>query len=539
MSKEKTMETKEFEGYTVLLADDEEIAREIVANIVEDLGARCLTAKDGNELLERLNAPGGEEIDLVLTDINMPGKSGIEACSEFRASGHPKAKKLPFIGISADTNPAIFDNAISAGMNGMTMKPLTRETLHAHFHITLKDRRANEVFCERIQQALAKSLFFSTVSHDIRTPLNAIIGFSQLLKIGFDSKEEHDNAVESINVSSKTLLQLVNDILDLSKLESGKMEICPEPTEAAKVLEEIVSSFRFSNHNQALEVRCRADEMPLLMLDPQRIRQIAFNLVGNAVKFTKEGFVELRATFEHTSLGRGKFIMAVEDTGCGISEEDQKRLASPFVQVGSSKAKAKGTGLGLAICRQLARAMGGSLEIASTLGKGTTFSIVIPNLAVADSVAQVAHEQEVQAEAAELPHAAAAGLKILFADDTRINHIVLKSLLKKLGVTNVVSASNGAEALAILEREGARAFDLVITDMFMPQMTGEELVSAIRADARLSALTVYLFTADVEFKDTYAEKGFSGVLIKPATLETLRGACIAAYAASAPSGGGL
>ena len=146
------MNAKEFEGYKVLLADDEEIAREIVANIVEDLGAECITARDGNELLEKLNGPGGENIDLVLTDINMPGKGGIEACSEFRASAHPKAKKLPIIGISADTNPAIFDNAISAGMNGMTMKPLSRETLHAHFHITLKDNRANEVFCERIQQ---------------------------------------------------------------------------------------------------------------------------------------------------------------------------------------------------------------------------------------------------------------------------------------------------------------------------------------------------------------------------------------------------
>ena len=519
------MDTKEFEGYTILLADDEEIAREIVANIVEDLGAKCIKAKDGNELLEKLNAPGNESIDLVLTDINMPNKSGIEACSEFRASAHPKAKKLPFIGISADTNPAIFDNAISAGMNGMTMKPLTRETLHAHFHITLKDKRANEIFCERIQQALAKSLFFSTVSHDIRTPLNAIIGFSQLLKMGFDSQEEHDNAVESINVSSKTLLQLVNDILDLSKLESGKMEICPEPTEASKVLEEIVSSFRFSNHNQALEVRCRTEEMPMLMLDPQRIRQIAFNLVGNAVKFTKEGYVELRASFKPTQAGRGTFTLAVQDTGCGISEEDQKRLASPFVQVGSNKAKAKGTGLGLAICRQLAKAMGGDLCIASKLGEGTTFSIVIPNLCVADNTASLPTTQAAPATGSDLSPQAAASLRLLFADDTKINHIVLKSLLKKLGVCNVRSVMNGAEALDILEREGAEAFDMVITDMFMPTMTGEELVSAIRADARLSALPVYLFTADVEFKDTYADKGFSGVLIKPATLASLQTIC--------------
>ena len=511
---------KDFEGYTILLADDEEIARETVAHVVEDLGAECIAVRNGEELLERLAAPEGAKIDLVLTDINMPVKGGIEACSEFRASGHPKARKLPFIGISADTNPAIFDNAISAGMNGMTMKPLSRETLKAHLHIILKDGRANEVFCERIQQALAKSLFFSTVSHDIRTPLNAIIGFSQLLSAGFESQEEHDKAVESIAVSSKTLLQLVNDILDLSKLESGKMEILPEPTDPPKVLGEIVSSFRLVNRNDAVEIRCGAGEMPTLMLDPQRIRQIAFNLVGNAVKFTKEGFVELRASYEQTSPGRGTFSMDVRDTGCGISEEDIKRLATPFVQVGSNKAKAKGTGLGLAICRQLAKAMGGELRIASKLGEGTTFSIVVPNVAEAGDGGEGAG-QAAAANAAAPRLENAAALRILFSDDTRINHIVIKSMLKKLGVSNVVSVMDGSEALALLEEKGPDAFDLVLTDMFMPKTTGEELVAAIRADARFDSLPVFLFTADVEFKEGFAEKGFDGILIKPATLESL------------------
>ena len=114
---------KEFEGYRVLLADDEEIDREIMLRMVEDLGAECVTAKDGDELLAVLNGPEGDKIDLVLMDINMPVKSGIDACSEFRASSHPKAKALPIIGISADTNPAIFDRAISSGMNSMTLKP--------------------------------------------------------------------------------------------------------------------------------------------------------------------------------------------------------------------------------------------------------------------------------------------------------------------------------------------------------------------------------------------------------------------------------
>ena len=516
---------KEFEGYRILLVDDEDIAREVVAKMVEDFGAECVTARDGEELLAKLNDPNGGTFDLVLTDINMPGKSGIDACSEFRASEHPRARSLPFIGISADTNPALFDNAISAGMNGMTMKPLSRETLHAHLHITLKDNRANAIFCERIQQALAKSLFFSSVSHDIRTPLNAIIGFSQLLKSGFETQAEHDGAVDSILVSSNTLLQLVNDILDLSKLESGRMEIVPEPTDTSQTLKEIVTSFGISNKKEGLDIRFRADTMPLLMLDPQRIRQIAFNLVGNAVKFTKAGFVELRASFEPTGAGAGTFTLAVQDTGCGISVEDQRRLAAPFVQVGAQKAKAGGTGLGLSICRKLAKAMGGDLRIASELGKGTTFSIVVP-VKVADSEVRVPDSTLQPEPGTPSPKPEInANLRILFADDTKLNHLVMKNMLKKLGVQDIVSVMNGREALELLRKEGASRFDVVLTDLFMPEMTGEELVAAVRADAKLASLPVYVFTADVELKTTYAEKGFTGALLKPATLESLQALC--------------
>ena len=525
---------KEFEGYRVLLAEDDEIAREIVASIVEDLGAACVTARDGEELLAVLNGPDGETIDLVLTDINMPKKSGIDACSEFRASEHPRAKSLPVIGISADTNPALFDNAISAGMNGMTMKPLTRETLHAHFHITLKDNKANAVFCERIQQALAKSLFFSSVSHDLRTPLNAIVGFSEMLQHGFDTKEEHDLAVNSILMSSKTLLQLVNDILDLGKLESGRMEIVPEPTEVAALLKDIVTSFSVTNQKKELEVRFRTvGEIPSLMVDPQRIRQIAFNLVGNAVKFTKDGHVELRAEFARSGDAAGTFTLAVEDTGCGICEADLKRLATPFVQVGAQKAKAGGTGLGLSICRKLAKAMGGEMKVSSVLGKGTTFAIVVPGVRVAedgtsgtDRTTKTTGTDGTEGSKPASPTAqvpsVSASHRLLIADDTKMNQIVLRTMFTKLGVKDMTFANNGREALDILKDPAVKPFDFVLTDLFMPEMTGEELVAAIRADPALASIKVYLFTAEVEMQNAYSEKGFDGILLKPANLEALK-----------------
>ena len=506
---------KGFEGYRVLLADDEEIDLEVVSHIVEDLGAECVKVRDGEEMLETLNGPEGGGIDLVLTDINMPGKSGIDACSEFRASTHPKARTLPIIGISADTNRALFDKAISAGMNSMTTKPLTRETLRSHFHITLKDNQANAVFSERIQQALAKSLFFSSVSHDIRTPLNAIIGFSEMLQHGFETKAEHDLAVNSILVGSKMLLQLVNDILDLSKLESGRMNIEPEPTDAAYLVREIAVAFGATLQNPDLEILCRAAGTPCLMLDPHRLRQIVFNLVGNAVKFTKRGHIEIRTSFSPDAGGKtGVFRLDVEDTGCGISEADMKKLARPFVQVGAVSGQRGGTGLGLHICRMLARAMGGEMEMKSELGKGATFSIVVPGV--------VAVEGEKPKNESDASALHSSNARILIVDDTKMNQIVLKTMFGRLGVRDMAFADNGREAYEMLTAPDAPKFDFVLTDAWMPVMTGMELVAAIRANAAIAKTPVYLFTAEVEMKDSYAEKGFDGILLKPANLEALR-----------------
>ena len=523
-----TTSMKEFNGYRVLLADDEEIDREIVSRIVEDLGAECVTAKDGDELLDILNGPEGGRIDLVLMDINMPGKSGIDACSEFRASTHPKAKTLPVIGISADTNPAIFDRAISAGMNSMTLKPLTRDTLFAHFHITLKDNKANAVFSDRIQQALAKSLFFSTVSHDIRTPLNSIVCFSEMLLNGFDTKSEQDLAVNSILVSSKMLMQLVNDILDLTKLESGRMNIELEPTDVGQLVREIALSFGATHHKVGLEVLCRAGGVPTLMLDPHRLRQIAFNLVGNAIKFTKKGFIEIRAAFDPDASGeKGTFRLEVEDTGCGISESDMKKIARPFVQLGAVSAQRGGTGLGLHICRLLARAMGGEMEIKSTLGKGTTVSIVVPGVKVAGNgtggtTETTKTDGSAQVSSVSSVPAVPSTLRILVADDTKMNQIVLRAMFAKLGVTDIMFADNGREALEIITDPDSPKFELVLTDMWMPDMDGLELVSAIRSNPAVAKTKVYLFTAEVEMKDSYRQSGFDGILLKPANLEALR-----------------
>ena len=443
----------------------------------------------------------------------------------------------------------------------------------------------------------AKSYFFSTVSHDIRTPLNAIIGYSEMFNLGFKTKEEESEAVGSILVSSKALLNLINDVLDISRLESGHMTIAEEPTCCQVLLGEIVKSFKiYNHHHQELDIRCKIDEMPTLLLDPHRLRQIAFNLLANAIKFSESGFVELRARFkQNEDKLTGTFRMDIEDTGCGIAEEDLQKIASPYVQVGSKASRNGGTGLGLAICRQLAVAMGGELTAVSTLGKGSTFTVTLPSVRITSAppsqasqpsaVSEVAHNiaerdfvvkaysnakvkdvkevvrggLEEALDAAEklkpLPtegaapepppeHAAkpheesfspapapapeyqeakvAFKPRILLADDQKMNLMVLKALLSKLGDFDITLAKNGKEALDALQKPGAGKYDLVLSDMWMPEMNGDGLMKAIKADSAISNLPVYVVTADVEAKNTFSDSGFEGIVLKPVTADKLK-----------------
>ena len=403
----------------------------------------------------------------------------------------------------------------------------------------------------------AKSYFFSTVSHDIRTPLNAIVGFSQMLKMGFKTEAERNQAIDAIFVSGKTLLSLLNDVLDFSKLEDGRMEIVPEPTDCVQLLRAITDTFRIANKKPGLEFRCRADGLPVLEIDPQRIRQILFNLVGNAAKFTDKGFVEVRGTFEKDAGDAaeggavGTFRIEVEDTGCGIGDEDMKTIAAPYVQVGAKLSRNGGTGLGLALCKELSRAMGGELTISSTLGKGSTFAVAIPGVKVSDKVSvhehdiaideaiQKAEEQigsvaEIAATEIRKPEAApvqetpsptaAAPVKrrILIVDDQKMNLMVLMVMLKKLGSFEIVMASNGVEAMKKLEDSASAPFDQVLTDMWMPEMDGEGLVNAIRANPKLSKLPVDVVTADVEMEKRFVDVGFDNFLLKPVTVDKLK-----------------
>ena len=376
----------------------------------------------------------------------------------------------------------------------------------------------------------SKSMFFSSVSHDIRTPLNAIIGYSELLIGGIPDEQERIKALSGISTSGHTLLQLINDVLDLSKLESGKMDIKPELTDVRDLVSSVVRSIDVTVKKGDVELKEECGDLPLLEIDPQRIRQILFNLIGNSVKFTEHGEICVGVSFRKNGGGKGVFTLSVSDTGCGIADEDKERVMDPFVQL-ENNAKTKGTGLGLPICKRLAANMGGQLSFVSELGKGSTFTLELYDVkytesdSVTDGEAVAAQElsgERTRHEKMMEDQKVAKDYHILIADDVPLNLSVLKALLRRIGLNDVETAVDGRDALEKL-RTSERPFDLVLADVWMPNMDGRELVARIRADGRFAGLPVYAVTADVEEQKTFAERGFTGVLLKPLTIDKLSG----------------
>ena len=351
----------------------------------------------------------------------------------------------------------------------------------------------------------AKSLFFSTVSHDIRTPLNAIVGFSELLEQGVADEGERARCISSIRTSGKVLARLVDDILDLSKLESGKLEIIKEPTDVPTLAREVIAVCEVVRTHKSLELKTEIGKMPCVSVDPQRVRQILFNLLSNAYKYTERGTVTVRVGWQD-----GTLTLSVADTGKGISKENVSRVLQPFVQL-ADKNHRDGTGLGLPICQKLAMLMDGELTLSSEVGVGSTFTVVLRNVQTAEPPAS--HPEHVE-PSRRSPS------RVLVVDDSAVNRMVLKAMLARSGVTDVTMAENGREALKALK--GGTGFDMVFSDLWMPEMDGNELVQAIRADATLSHLPVYLVTADVEVRNQPGMDSFSGILFKPITLEKLQ-----------------
>ncbi|MGF1484382.1 MAG: PAS domain S-box protein [Opitutales bacterium] len=336
--------------------------------------------------------------------------------------------------------------------------------------------RANELAKEAQLANRAKTEFLANVSHDIRTPLNGIIGFLPLLSKALKGQKEA-RYVKSINESASILRDLINDLLDLSKIEAGQLTLNVAPFNARNCIDEAAAAFQAIARDKGLEITCEfgVDFHASLLGDQRRLSQVLYNLLGNAVKFTDRGSVRIRAhTRPLENETRRTLEIEVIDSGPGIAREDHARLFEPFQQGASTLSKAhEGTGLGLCICRKLLNLMEGEITLTSELGQGATFRFSLPV-----QVQQTAFStpSEETAEALDTQLGARAPLRILVVDDSLINRQVLVANLEEMGY-EAEEAEGGAEAVS---KAGEAAFDVIFMDIRMPGMDGFEASSQLR-----------------------------------------------------------
>ncbi len=364
----------------------------------------------------------------------------------------------------------------------------------------------------------AKSFFLATMSHELRTPLNAVIGFSELLQDDGIDRTEQLEYLRSINYAGSALLSLINDVLDLSKLEANQMSITASKTDLAQLLDELVAVFQLKakQKNLSLQLIQTGLDFPVYV-DHQRIRQILLNLIGNAVKFTHHGGITIRVEFLPAAQGdTGTLRIQVIDTGIGIPKEQAQKIFDPFFQTETTRDSHayEGSGLGLAISMRLAQRMDGTLAVASEPGKGSTFTFTLNQVRYENTRAAAATGSPLQ-ELSPLPHK----LRILLVDDVPMNLKVLQAMLRKINAESVCAAS-GAEAVEILSRE--RNFDFLLTDLWMPGMNGEQLAKHIHSQDELRNIVVIAVTADTEAQNNFSMNHFDDVLSKPVTLEKLQ-----------------
>lgn len=365
--------------------------------------------------------------------------------------------------------------------------------------------------------ARTRTRFLSNMSHEIRSPLTSIVGFAELIEKQ-EADPEKKKFAQAITASSDHLLSIVNDILDFSKLDAGKMQLTREAFSLKKIIGEVVFAFSMSATNKGIQLisRLEIDEELMVIGDAYRLKQILFNLVSNAVKFTEKGTVELVASLPIRNAKDLELQISVRDTGIGIPADQIGMVFEEFAQASNSgkegRRAVQGTGLGLPICKMLVELQGGEMKVESTVGKGSLFSFIIPyQIAFAPSLER--QSQEVQQ--------VFLGRKAMIVEDNEMNVMLLTMLLRKAAMIFDV-AKDGEEALRLFE---SNHYDIVLADINVPKLTGDQLAMRIRqygnkakSNVAVIAMTASIFKDDVE---AYKAAGINDILVKPFKQEEL------------------
>ncbi|SIN97144.1 response regulator [Halodesulfovibrio marinisediminis] len=503
---------------SILVVDDERIVALDIKGTLETLGYRvCAIANTAERALQ---AAEEHSPDLVLMDINLKGEmDGIALAHVFNAR-----HSTPVVFLTAYSDRDTFDRAKSANPYGFILKPFDARKLHSAIEIALikhsEEARLTEARHKAELENSAKSSFFANMSHEIRNSLNGIVGMTDLALETELDKEQREYMTTVLD-SAENLLDILNDILDLSRIEARQLALTPKRFDLEKVINKIIRAHTPKAHKKKITITYDIPTFVprILKGDPTRLSQIITNLISNAIKFTEQGSISLEisdlatlgayAEQQHMPTPKYRMLLfSVRDTGIGITEEEQNYIFDPYKQVLSEeKTPIRGTGLGLAICRDLVELMNGTIWVRSKPGAGSTFHFT----------AQFEHgkvEEEI-AEPETIPEFPP-GLHVAIADNNVVGQKLLFELLEKKGFACHVT-SNGAELLELLASE---SIDLVITEIKLPFLTGLEAMKHIRSgtipdtptNLPIIAVTAFALKGD---KERFIEAGMDGYVAKP------------------------
>jgi signal transduction histidine kinase/ActR/RegA family two-component response regulator len=436
------------------------------------------------------------------------------------------------LGVDQDAGQfkAAIEEQVSAARHGLTLAALIALAVGLAVIGLRRSERRLLAELEAARQAAeaaarAKSEFLANMSHELRTPLTAILGHSEMLRQDGDldrAPEDRLRSLLAIQTSGEHLLTLINDVLDLSKIEAGGMGVEELPTDLGELLAglEAMLGPRASERGLELRVEFATALARRVITDPTRLRQILINLVGNALKFTEQGSVRLIVGLSEDGQ---RLCFEVEDTGRGLSPEQAQRLFAPFMQADNSVGRIHGgTGLGLALSSRLGRMLGGEVSLLrSAPGQGSTFLVELPYRPLADSPLISGLEQLASTRPTQRPKEPLHG-RVLLVEDNPVNRCLFETLLTQVGLT-VVAAEDGQRALELVAEQAA--FDLILTDLQMPVLDGYGLIERLRAAGHRTPLVALTANALAEERERCRRLGCDDFLTKPIQAAALLACC--------------
>ena len=503
---------KQGHDLTILYIEDNDLVRESTLELLQVFFNHIDIAVDGVDGLTRyqdFREKHGKGYDIVLTDINMPKMNGIEMIEEIKKM----EERQDFIVLSAHNETEYLIRLIDLEVTHFILKPINIDRFQKVFSHVIEiifQKRAFRSMNEHLahskkvaeEATKQKSQFLANMSHEIRTPLNAITGFITLLEEN-ETDETKLKYLKIIKNSSDSLVQIINDILDISKIESGKLKIEPHNFNPYDNLITIAELFQAKAAEKKIDFKIKYNQnMPhILYGDALRVKQILSNLLSNAIKFTPEGST-VKCVIWYKD---GKLNILVKDYGIGISEEKQKSIFEPFTQAdGSTERVYGGTGLGLTISLELSHMLGGDLTLKSQEGKGSTFKLSVP-MPTGEDTSEEEEEENSEFEG-----------HILIVEDHEANRMFLGIILENYGLTFEM-AHDGLEAI---EKFKTGTYDLILMDENMPNLGGMDAAKEIRKieeEKGLSHTPVISLTANAlqGDRERFLEAGFDDYLTKP------------------------